>query len=145
MLFITACENIDLGKVSDEDLERLSEQAIKCEKPYIRFGASCCLDQNNNKLCDRDEKVTEVIETPSEEVIVGRCQLPAGIACTDFGVSREEIIVILRNGLGFDVDEVNVGVTGCGTNGVGQNYGNYLPNGVKETYVITCTTPLASH
>lgn len=142
VLFIFGCENVDLSKVSDEDLERLSEQAIKCEKPYIRFGTSCCLDQNDNKICDRDEKIIEVVEIPSEEVVVSKCTLPAGIACTDFVVAKDGIAVLLRNGMGFNIDEVNVAITGCGTGGIGEDYGTYLPNGAKDTYAVSCDSPL---
>lgn len=28
---------------------------IICNQPYIRFSSSCCLDQNNNGICDNDE------------------------------------------------------------------------------------------
>ena len=70
-LILVGCENVDLSKVSDKDLERLSEQAIKCEKPYIRFGTSCCLDQNDNKICDKDEKTIEVIETDTKVLDCG--------------------------------------------------------------------------
>lgn len=28
---------------------------IVCNHPYIRFAAGCCLDQNNNAICDQDE------------------------------------------------------------------------------------------
>ena len=27
-----------------------------CNKPYIAVGTTCCLDQNNNSICDSDEK-----------------------------------------------------------------------------------------
>ena len=138
ILFLIGCENIDLSKVSDEDLERVSEQAIKCEKPYIRFGTSCCLDQNDNKICDRDEKVIEVVETPSKEVIVGKCTLPAGIACTDFLVTPEGIASVLQNGLGFDIDQVSVDISGCGSGVGGLDYGDYLANGNRDRYVISC-------
>ncbi len=37
--------------------------AIVCNKPYILVGSSCCLDANDNKICDKDE--TEEPETPS--------------------------------------------------------------------------------
>lgn len=40
-----------------------------CNKPYINFGNSCCLDLNNNSICDVDEKVEkeEIIEEEVEE------------------------------------------------------------------------------
>ena len=44
-----------------------------------------------------------------------RCQLPAGIACTDFKVTPTTVDVVLRNGIGFDTTGVTVAVTGCTT------------------------------
>ena len=34
-------------------------QQVVCNKPYILVGNSCCLDKNNNNICDNDEK-TEI-------------------------------------------------------------------------------------
>ena len=31
------------------------QQKIMCNKPYILIGNSCCLDKNDNKICDNDE------------------------------------------------------------------------------------------
>jgi len=31
------------------------QQQITCNKPYILVGTECCLDQNDNSICDRDE------------------------------------------------------------------------------------------
>ncbi|MFH0713812.1 MAG: LamG-like jellyroll fold domain-containing protein [Candidatus Micrarchaeota archaeon] len=31
---------------------------IICNPPYIRFNTNCCLDSNNNSICDKDEKAT---------------------------------------------------------------------------------------
>lgn len=69
LFFLTACENIDLSKVSDEDLGRLAEKAVVCNKPYIRFGTSCCLDTNDNKICDRDERELTKGEKEQEEQV----------------------------------------------------------------------------
>ncbi|MBS3132015.1 hypothetical protein J4212_06280 [Candidatus Woesearchaeota archaeon] len=55
LLLVSSCENLDISKFSDEDLERISDKAIVCNAPYIRFATSCCLDQNDNKICDVDE------------------------------------------------------------------------------------------
>jgi hypothetical protein len=30
---------------------------VVCNKPYIKYGASCCMDQNDNSICDDDEDV----------------------------------------------------------------------------------------
>jgi len=55
IFLISGCENIDISKLSDKDLGRIAEKAIVCEKPYMRFASTCCLDQNDNKICDKDE------------------------------------------------------------------------------------------
>ena len=33
-----------------------TKQEIACNPPYIKLNSSCCLDQNNNSICDKDEK-----------------------------------------------------------------------------------------
>jgi sporulation protein YlmC with PRC-barrel domain len=38
-------------------------QEVICNPPYMRYGLECCLDANNNTICDRDE----VLEIPKEE------------------------------------------------------------------------------
>jgi micrococcal nuclease len=37
------------------------KQEVTCNPPYIQVGVSCCLDQNNNSICDKDE--ASLIET----------------------------------------------------------------------------------
>jgi hypothetical protein len=48
-------------------------QEIVCNPPYIQVGTECCLDQDNNKVCDKDEKVEEeskiVITEKKPEII----------------------------------------------------------------------------
>jgi len=44
-------------------------QTIKCNKPYILVGKECCLDSNDNSICDTDEpeqKSVEEVEIQSE-------------------------------------------------------------------------------
>ena len=36
-------------------------QEVTCNPPYIKVGTSCCLDQNNNSICDKDEKPVTLI------------------------------------------------------------------------------------
>ncbi len=37
------------------------DKPVICNKPYIRVGTGCCLDRNDNKICDNDESVTPTI------------------------------------------------------------------------------------
>ncbi len=36
----------------------LSSRQVVCNPPYIFIGTDCCLDQNNNSICDRDEYIS---------------------------------------------------------------------------------------
>ena len=37
------------------------KEQVTCNKPYIKVGTECCLDQNDNEICDKDEVVTTTI------------------------------------------------------------------------------------
>jgi len=67
VIFAYGCENIDISNVSDEDLERIADQAIVCEKPYIRHASGCCIDQDDNKICDNDENSVLEQDKASEQ------------------------------------------------------------------------------
>lgn len=45
--------------------------AVVCNKPYILVGNDCCLDKNDNNICDKDEveETAETVEPPKEEVV----------------------------------------------------------------------------
>ena len=56
-------------------------QEVVCNPPYIRYGKECCLDANNNSICDKDEtkedleegnktktEETDEDETPKKEI-----------------------------------------------------------------------------
>jgi len=49
-----------------------SSQKVVCNKPYILVGSECCLDQDDNGICDKDEikeePEVEVKEEPKAEV-----------------------------------------------------------------------------
>lgn len=66
VLLMSGC-TFDAGKIiggaSQEDVEKISGAVISCETPYIRHGAECCLDKDDNKICDVDEGT----ETPPAE------------------------------------------------------------------------------
>lgn len=39
------------------------DKPVICNKPYIRVGTNCCLDKNDNKICDNDEPVISTTTT----------------------------------------------------------------------------------
>ena len=48
-----------------------------------------------------------------DRFLPAKCQLPAGIACTDFKVTPTTVDIVIRNGMGFDASSVTVAVSGC--------------------------------
>lgn len=46
---------------------------IQCNKPYIQVGSECCLDTNDNSICDRDE-----VQNESKTELKGECMLKSG-------------------------------------------------------------------
>ncbi|MBS3105191.1 hypothetical protein J4234_02970 [Candidatus Woesearchaeota archaeon] len=128
IIVITACEKIDVSKLSDKDLERISKELIVCNKPYIRYSSECCLDKNDNAICDKDDGLVEeketpsgitppVIETPAEptkpevkekeapksEVFQEKCTLQAGLACFDYKATATSLRIVFKNSLGYDI------------------------------------------
>ena len=53
------------------------QQKTTCNKPYILVGNSCCLDSNNNNICDTDE----VKETKTGEVSCSSPYIKVGNNC----------------------------------------------------------------
>ncbi|MBD3389094.1 MAG: hypothetical protein GF416_08405 [Candidatus Altiarchaeales archaeon] len=52
------------GTPGDREADTTSAtQQIVCNRPYIRVGGSCCLDRNNNMVCDSDEQETAASTT----------------------------------------------------------------------------------
>jgi len=66
-LFLAGCENVDVSKMSDADLQRVADKAIVCNAPYIRFATGCCLDQNTNGICDSDETSAAIQTSPTPQ------------------------------------------------------------------------------
>lgn len=36
-------------------VQQPKQEPVTCDSPYIKVGTSCCLDQNSNNFCDKDE------------------------------------------------------------------------------------------
>lgn len=58
ILILTGCRDNITGGV------------VVCNKPYLLVGSDCCLDKNDNSICDKDEieDPIEQVEPPKEEI-----------------------------------------------------------------------------
>ena len=50
-LLLAGCD----GVIQKKDVEDALQKSIVCKKPYMRFELGCCLDENDNAICDQDE------------------------------------------------------------------------------------------
>lgn len=57
---------IVLAVIFISNSDKSSSKEFTCNSPYIQVGASCCLDQNSNNICDNDKRV--VGQEPSDNV-----------------------------------------------------------------------------
>ncbi|MBS3159871.1 hypothetical protein J4436_03720 [Candidatus Woesearchaeota archaeon] len=88
LLFISSCVT------PSEDLNLVPPIAepksdFVCNEPYIQVGSECCLDQNKNKICDRDE----IIE---EENNIVECNLINPFTCRYAKIEDNKIIISLK-------------------------------------------------
>lgn len=55
-----------------------TQEKVICNKPYIKIGTDCCLDKDDNKICDKDEsqqiQTTESKTPPAEETKTASCK-----------------------------------------------------------------------
>ena len=71
IMLLSACEKIDVSKLSDKDLERISKELIVCNAPYIRFASSCCLDKNKSKDNSSKKKCTKGLKEYTIRFLIG--------------------------------------------------------------------------
>jgi hypothetical protein len=94
------------------------EPTIICNSPYIIVGKICCLDSNNNKICDTDEAKTPVDNTPitpSEPEIKDEFKLVKGdivnvggktVTLVDFSIFQTKLETIVDvDGQGWVIHE----------------------------------------
>ena len=67
VIVIAGCKDIDTIEDSGKDLEKITGNVVVCNKPYILVGIACCLDINNNAICDRDEAQKEEKDKEPEQ------------------------------------------------------------------------------
>lgn len=55
IIYVSSSNSGVTGNVINEN----QQKEIICNSPYIKFGSECCLDQNSNRICDKDEQQRE--------------------------------------------------------------------------------------
>ena len=66
------------------------KKEIVCNKPYILVGTDCCLDQNDNSICDRDELETaekSIFEADLCLISIGRTKVSENLGLEELGIT----------------------------------------------------------
>ena len=108
----------------------LTQPIVVCNKPYILVGTECCLDQNNNSVCDKDETINEnkslekINETrflplpkPNASAILDVIRLDGNGYFTD-GYYLNRVEFVIKNTGVVDIIEplLRIGISGVSSN-----------------------------
>ncbi|MCK4491400.1 MAG: hypothetical protein KAU03_02170, partial [Candidatus Altiarchaeales archaeon] len=87
-----------------------STSPLVCNPPYIQVGTGCCLDNNSNNICDRDEGVTTVSVTSTSAAATSTTSTsPTSPTSTSISPVAQKITskkIMLSGDLRADVDVV---------------------------------------
>jgi len=79
-------------------------EELNCESPYILYNNECCLDQNNNNLCDNTEKAAYISPektTSSSDVLSVSCPKEITFPTTISPTTQLEVkFMVSYSGLG---------------------------------------------
>ena len=71
------------------------------------------------------------------------CTLGTGLSCNDFKVEANNVTLVITNGMGEDLNPFTITIGGaCASVATADPDGDGLLDGEKDTFVITCTTPI---
>ncbi|MHC1567763.1 MAG: hypothetical protein ACXQTD_08740 [Candidatus Syntropharchaeia archaeon] len=56
-----------IGVIVISYVQQPKQETVTCNPPYIKVGTTCCLDENNNNICDKDEQIA-----PEENQLVSQ-------------------------------------------------------------------------
>ncbi len=99
-LLITGCLcNTKNGAETSGLNETGKEHRLICEKPYITAGASCCLDQDDNKICDTEEpaEATTVETTTLQATTSATSTLTASTTITNMPPQNKTMVESCAN------------------------------------------------
>jgi len=85
LLFLIGCKQTPTGETI---------KGVVCNEPYIRYADDCCLDQNNNKICDNDEKEDKKTDSsyqPVQALTVESCTNNQYFDCIWSYMTKEEV------------------------------------------------------
>lgn len=110
-----------------------------CTSPYIYIGGNCCLDENDNKICDSDENPSTYIRAVDAK---DECVIDRRFTCTWKKISNNLIQIRLRNDKSGIFSPTSIEFSGVGKNGCKKTFSGTVEYGFdyqkSEEYSIEC-------
>ena len=114
-------------------VQQPKQEAVTCNPPYIKVGTECCLDQNSNNICDKDEPEENInLELMSNSIELNVVRNEAY-----YGIDTKS--VILRNGGNKEVEYgilCNPDRFNPGGFGSYNNYAAKMPDHFLKTFIM---------
>lgn len=116
---------------------------IICNMPYILVGEQCCLDNNSNKICDKDEvpvKNIILVEGPS---VSEKCLGSISMRCAEYQIMVDYVKLNLQSATKDLIKIKRIALPGLGCNAVFVNSTEMKYNDIQE-FKIPCTMKYSS-
>ena len=141
-LFISGCMTGEVVK-DVEDSEQTNQ--VVCNKPYILVGNDCCLDQDDNSICDIDESQSSPSGEPilSQSVTIEECYTGGFIfECESSIINSNKITIKLKSNIAnyYAPERIylpQIGINGCELT-LDTSFENALVYEESKVYEIPC-------
>ncbi|MDD5651182.1 MAG: hypothetical protein PHF86_12335 [Candidatus Nanoarchaeia archaeon] len=111
-----------------------------CDSPYIYVGGNCCLDKDNNKICDSDEKPTSMIRAIDAKE---SCSVDRKLTCTWKRISDNKVSIKFRNDQSGIFSVTSIELSNVGKNGCKQVFSGKVEDGFdyqrEKQYDLECS------
>jgi len=148
LLFISGCgnggENLEdsTGNVVIDTPEETNK--VVCNEPYILVGTSCCLDQNDNSICDNDESQSSPTGEPilSQSNTIEECHIGGRFECESYIINNDKITLKLKSkNIDYQAPKSiylpSIGLEGCELN-LDPSFDNALEYQESRIFEIPC-------
>ncbi len=125
-----------------------SNKEIVCNTPYIRIGEGCCVDSNDNQICDKDELelIGEIVQVPPGKYTSGTAIVTAPWYINAWNVkggTSNSVTLELKNNGGEDYGLLEVSLDDDDNNcDDSSTVGWTVTAGSSQTVTVKCSDDL---
>jgi hypothetical protein len=119
------------------------ENAEACSAPYIQVGSECCLDDNDNSICDQDEatestdapEMTETTLSEEEAPMVETTETTEPTVSTEAPTTTATVLSVVTSTTLPPTTTIGNSCTDCVVLNLGYGWQEYMSSGYKFRFV----------